>query len=83
MHGMFMDYHMPVMSGCEAIKRIREYEKENSLGRVAITAFIADLTEASSAQLLASGATSIIYKPIEKGLIVETCICELNKLVKH
>lgn len=80
-HGIFMDYHMPVMCGCEAIKRIREYEKENSLGRVAITAFTADLTEASSAQLLASGATSIIYKPIAKGVIVETCICELNKMV--
>lgn len=41
----------------------------------------ADPTQASRARLQAAGATSIITKPVAKGIIVQTCICQLNNLV--
>lgn len=67
--GIFMDYHMPVMSGLEATRRIR-----NARDRVPIAILTADITETSRQSLLASGADFVVLKPSRPADIVETCV---------
>ncbi|CAM9486202.1 unnamed protein product, partial [Ectocarpus fasciculatus] len=56
--GIFMDYHMPVMSGLEATRQI------GNIGlRFPIAMLTADVTEISRQAMLASGADFILLKP--------------------
>ncbi|CAM9400825.1 unnamed protein product [Ectocarpus sp. 12 AP-2014] len=56
--GIFMDYHMPVMSGIEASREIRK-----SSTSVPITMLTADITETSRQNMIAAGADLILLKP--------------------
>ncbi len=62
---ILMDIQMPGMSGIEAVKKIREYEKENSLHPVHIAAITAYATESEKKVIVNSGFDSYISKPVD------------------
>ena len=66
--GIFMDYHMPVMSGLEATRQIGKIAL-----RVPIAMLTADVTEISRQSMLGSGADFILLKPSRPHEIVEMC----------
>ncbi|CAN0253209.1 unnamed protein product [Ectocarpus sp. 6 AP-2014] len=66
--GIFMDYHMPVMSGLEATRQIRKLGLE-----FPIAMLTADVTEISRQAMLGSGADFILLKPSRPFEIVEMC----------
>jgi len=66
--GIFMDYHMPVMSGLEAVRLIR---KEC---RLPITMLTADITDESRQSMLSSGADFILLKPSRPDQLVAKCL---------
>ena len=72
--GIFMDYHMPVMSGIEASREIRKKDT-----RVPITMLTADITETSRQSMIASGIDLILLKPSRPHEIVEMCA----KMIQH
>ena len=63
--GIFMDYHMPVMSGLEATRQIRRraptFSPKNN--KIHVAMLTADITETSRQAMVASGADSILLKP--------------------
>jgi len=74
--GIFMDYHMPICSGLQAIQSIRRQEKESGVAAdkaVLIAAFTADLCETSRNDLLSSGADEVLGKPTPNGKLEEIC----------
>jgi len=67
---VFMDYHMPVMSGLDSIKIIRQWEREHDVSSpVWISCFTADLSEHSKRELMEAGANSFLPKPCPGGLL--------------
>lgn len=66
--GIFMDYHMPILSGIEASREIR---KRNV--RVPITMLTADITETSRQNMIASGIDLILLKPSKPQEVVGMC----------
>ncbi|KAG5186174.1 hypothetical protein JKP88DRAFT_276511 [Tribonema minus] len=72
LHAILMDYHMPRMSGKDAILRIRAVEKERGRPNVPIAAYTADLSDVSKAVLLNAGASVVIPKPTPAGLLETT-----------
>lgn len=66
--GVFMDYHMPVMSGIEASCAIRKQSI-----RVPITMLTADITETSRQSMIATGIDLILLQPSKPHEIVEMC----------
>ena len=61
---IFMDLHMPKLSGIEATKLIRAFEKKNSLNKtVAIIAITANLMEDNEDECLEAGMNGFISKP--------------------
>lgn len=71
--GIFMDYHMPVMSGIDASREIRK----KSI-RAPITMLTADITETSRQTMIASGIDLILLKPSKPHEIVETCVAMIQ-----
>lgn len=70
---ILMDMKMPVMGGLEAIRKIREFDKETNIIAVTANAFDYDKEEA-----LKSGCNSFIAKPIKRAQI-ENAIFNLVK----
>lgn len=66
--GIFMDYHMPVMSGIESLGEIR---KKNI--RSPVTMLTADITETSRQTMIAAGADFILLKPTKPEKLAELC----------
>lgn len=66
--GIFMDVHMPVMSGLEAVRQIRKLKN-----RTPITMLTADITETSRQSMFSFGADFILLKPSRPVEIVEMC----------
>ena len=66
--GIFMDYHMPTLSGTEASREIR---KRNV--HVPITMLTADITETSRQNMIASGVDLILLKPSKPQEVVGMC----------
>ncbi|CAM9581306.1 unnamed protein product, partial [Sphacelaria rigidula] len=81
--GMLMDHHMPVASGVECIRNIRNYESENGLPKVPITGFTADLTDSSRDNLLDAGADFILSKPFAKGELLNCCTRMVKTRIKR
>ena len=72
-NGIFMDYHMPVMTGLQATISLRSKTSKNPSKYIPITMLTADITETSRKSMAASGADSILLKPTRSREIIKTC----------
>lgn len=61
---VFMDIQMPVMDGTEAIRKIRQYERDNSLPRSQIVALTALGSNEAKQIALECGADLFLTKPV-------------------
>ncbi len=68
---IFMDVHMPSMSGYEATQRLREIENKNKQARVPIIALTANVAAESRESCIASGMDDFLIKPFRKEDIVK------------
>ena len=65
---VLLDVHMPVMDGCEAIRRIRASDKPwRTLPVIALTA---DAMEGDRERFVAMGMTDYLAKPIDRRLLL-------------
>lgn len=71
--GILMDHHMPVMSGKEATKVIRDIEAREGLEKIPISGFTADSTDTTKKELLKSGMDDVLPKPLPRKFLEETC----------
>jgi len=62
---VLMDCHMPIMSGFEATRRIRQWEGENALGRLPIVALTASAFQEDRDQCIEAGMDDFVTKPID------------------
>ncbi|MBI5743230.1 MAG: response regulator, partial [Elusimicrobia bacterium] len=69
---VLMDMQMPVMDGLEAVKKIRDWEKENGRARTHIIAFTASALKEDIDKALAGGCDSYLTKPAKKAALLET-----------
>jgi len=72
---ILMDDSMPNMTGIEALKKIRDHEKENSLAATPIVALTANVMEEDKMKFFEAGADDFIAKPID--------ILEFNKVLER
>lgn len=80
---VFLDIHMPIMDGLEAIKKIREFEKENKLKPISIIALTADAIKNHQQQYFDSGFTNFLAKPIEREKFENTLKKYLKSFAVH
>jgi two-component system, NarL family, sensor histidine kinase BarA len=64
-----MDYHMPRLSGKDAIIQVRQLEREHGVPPVPVVAYTADVCDMAKATLLNAGATVVLSKPTPAGLM--------------
>lgn len=77
---ILMDYHMPEMSGLDAITHIRSLEASQGIEHpVSIIGFSADISDEMNAMLLEGGANYLVTKPPEPGELEELCTEILRK----
>lgn len=69
---IFLDIHMPIMDGIEAIKKIREFEYDNNMNPINIVALTADAIKTHQQQYLDVGFNDFLAKPIERLKFEET-----------
>ena len=62
---ILMDIHMPIMDGTEAVRNIRDFEKNNKFNKANIVALTADAIKTHQQQYLKSGFDGFLAKPIE------------------
>lgn len=72
--GVLMDYHMPVMSGKETTKIIRDSEVHEGLSKQDIFYFTADATDSTRQELLMSGMDDVLSKPVSMRTLEATCV---------
>ena len=77
--GILLDHHMPVMTGKEAAKMIRNNEIVNGFAKIPIFGFTADTTKDIRAEMLNSGMDDVLPKPISMRHLEETCLNILRK----
>lgn len=65
---IFMDLHMPVMSGLEAAKRIRKIGEGQDIPIIAITA---NAMQSSIDECLAGGMDDYVTKPLDFSILIE------------
>ncbi len=63
---ILMDVMMPVMSGLQAVEKIREYETHSELDAVPIIGLSANSADEESQYCLAAGMNEYLIKPVEK-----------------
>lgn len=56
---------MPIMDGTEAVRNIRDFEKNNKFNKANIVALTADAIKTHQQQYLKSGFDGFLAKPIE------------------
>ncbi|KAG5178217.1 hypothetical protein JKP88DRAFT_248300 [Tribonema minus] len=66
---VLMDFHMPRLSGKNAIIQMRQMERERGVPPVPIAACTADVGDMAKASLLNAGATVVLTKPTPAGLM--------------
>jgi len=76
---VLMDENMPELNGIAAMKRIREYERDNSLLLTPIVALTASVLEADIENFIKEGMDGFIGKPID----TKKLEIELNKYLKR
>jgi CheY-like chemotaxis protein len=67
---VLMDIQMPVMDGLEAIRIIRQRERQDGIQRVPIIALTASALEADVRRSLDAGADLHISKPVKKATLL-------------
>lgn len=72
---ILMDDSMPNMTGIEALKKIRDYERENALEATPIVALTANVMEEDKLKFFEAGADDFIAKPID--------ILEFNRVLER
>lgn len=60
---VLMDFHMPIMDGIEATRRIRALERERNLPPVPIVALTASAMRDDKDKCIAAGMNHFLYKP--------------------
>lgn len=75
---ILMDVNMPVTSGIESLKMIRNYEKENSVDRIPVIALTAKAISGDRENLLSEGMDDYIAKPFNMGNLVDV----ISKFIK-
>ncbi len=71
-HLVWMDIRMPIMNGYEAIKKIRNLERTQSLDPTIIIALTASVFQEEKEKILAIGADDFVSKPLSEWTIFET-----------
>ncbi len=66
-----MDLRLPQMSGFDAARQIRGYEKEKNLAPVVIVAVSANTSEADKAEVLEAGMNAFLPKPLDPVALME------------
>ncbi len=69
---VLMDYHMPVMDGLTATRRIREPDSGVRDPRIPVVAMTANATRGAREECLAAGMDDYIPKPINSGVLRAT-----------
>jgi CheY-like chemotaxis protein len=67
---VLMDIQMPEMDGLEAMRRIRQRERQNSAERVPIIALTASALESDVRRSLDAGADLHVSKPVKKATLL-------------
>jgi CheY-like chemotaxis protein len=67
---VLMDIQMPVMDGLEAMRRIRQWEKDGARERTRIIALTASALESDVRRCLEAGADLHLSKPIKKRVLL-------------
>jgi len=75
---ILMDIQMPVMSGVEATRLIRQWEAENGARATPIIALSANVMEHQTHEYAAAGMTGFVPKPIEFGKLVSALEAALS-----
>ncbi|MBF0378223.1 MAG: response regulator [Desulfamplus sp.] len=73
-HLILMDGQMPIMTGIEATKEIREYEKNKGFSRIPIIALTAHAMKEDREIFIQSGMDDYITKPINREKLLETIL---------
>ena len=68
---VLLDAHMPGMSGLEVLEALRRRPRGRSVPVIALTA---DALSGDEARYLAAGMDGYVPKPVDKRLLVETCV---------
>lgn len=68
---VFMDMQMPVMDGFTAVKKVREWEKQNGRERTAIVALTAYAMKEEVKKILEAGCDAHLSKPMKKKELIE------------
>ena len=68
---VLMDLQMPVMDGCTAVRKIREWEQETGKPPTPIFALTAHALKEEEERSLAAGCTLHLTKPIRKATLLE------------
>ncbi len=63
---ILMDLRMPVMDGFEAVRQLRDQEREAGLSRTPVIAISASVYDVSTADLLRLGFDAFLTKPIDE-----------------
>jgi PAS domain S-box-containing protein len=63
---ILMDINMPVMNGIDAVKKIIEFENQNSLQHVPVVALTANALKGDRSRFLEAGMDNYLAKPVEK-----------------
>lgn len=70
---VIMDMNMPVMDGFEATRQMRQIESEKQLNRTPIVALTALAMRGDREKCLAAGCDEYMTKPVETGVLLNTC----------
>ncbi len=76
---ILMDENMPVMNGMEAVKLIREHEKENAVEAVPIIAVTANALSGDKERFLEAGMDDYVAKPYNEITLRQTLAKYLSK----
>jgi len=76
---LLLDIQMPIMDGLTAIKKIREYEKENKANPVPCIAMSSFNSAEDKKTVIDAGFDDTISKPIQRPLLVELLLKYKNK----
>lgn len=67
---VLMDIQMPIMDGCTATQRLREWEKTTARRRLPVIALTADAFAEDRARCLAAGMDDYLAKPIQREQLI-------------
>jgi signal transduction histidine kinase/FixJ family two-component response regulator len=73
---VLLDVHMPVMDGCETIRRIRAGERWSALPVIALTA---DAMEGDRERFVAMGMTDYLAKPLDRRALINKVLTAVSR----